>query len=370
MNNTTITTGLGFAFLILGISTVFLMFHLWGYPFDKATRTSAAPKGLMILHRVLGYLYFATYVAMMVLMVPRMWTYQIEFPPRTVAHIILALTIGFILVIKISIIRFFRHLEEWMPYLGTSLLLCTVLLLGLSLPFTFKERQFSNKVVGGNVYSAQNIERMKKVLPDAQFPPGVPLDKLATTDSLKAGRKVLLSDCVQCHDLKTVLARPRSPQDWVQTVVRMAEKPTLNREITEPDQWAVASYLIAISPDLQASAAKKRQMEIDQKKAQMAAKAALRKDTPTDEKFDETAAKGLVDDKCVECHELDRLDKKPPKSRKQVDSLLSRMVDNGLEVKDADLKLIALYLKKTYAKEDDDAAPDKDKEKGGKDEDL
>ena len=144
--NTTITTGLGIAFLVLGLSTVFLMFHLWGYPFDKATRTSAAPKGLMILHRILGFLYVGVYIAMMWMMVPRMWTYQVEFPPRTVAHIILGLTIGFILIIKISIIRFFRHLEEWMPYLGTLLLFCTVLLLGLSLPFTFKERHFASKV--------------------------------------------------------------------------------------------------------------------------------------------------------------------------------------------------------------------------------
>jgi mono/diheme cytochrome c family protein len=361
--NTTITTGLGFAFLVIGLATVFLMFHLWGYPFDKATRTSAAPKALMYLHRALGYLYAIVYVTMMVLMVPRMWTYQVEFPPRTVAHIMLGITIGFILLIKVSILRFFRHLEEWMPYLGTLLLLCTFLLLGMSLPFTFKERQFSSKVVGGNVYSAQNLERLKKVLPEAQFPQGVPLDKLSSVDSLKNGRKVLLSDCVQCHDLKTVLARPRSPQDWVQTVMRMADKPTLTNEITEDEQWAVASYLIAISPDLQASAAKKRAMELEQKKAQAAAKAALRKEAPAeDAAFDEKAAKALVEDKCVECHELDRLEKKPPKTKKEVDSLLSRMVDNGLEVKDSELKLISQYLKKTYAK-GDTGAPDKDKDK-------
>jgi mono/diheme cytochrome c family protein len=353
--NTTITTGLGIASLVLSFSTVFLMFHLWGYPFDKATRTSAAPKGLMILHRILGYLYFAVYVAMMVMMVPRMWTYQVEFPPRTVAHIILALTIGVVLIIKLSIIRFFRHLEEWMPYLGTLLLLCTVLLLGLSLPFTFKERHFANKVVGGNVYSAQNLERMKKVLPEAGFPKEAPVDKLSSVESLKAGRRVLLSECVQCHDLKTILVRPRAPQDWVQTVTRMADKPTLTKEITEEEQYQVAAYLIAISPDLQASAAKKRAMDMEMKKAQLAARATLKKDSPGDDKFDEAAAKKLMGDKCTQCHELDELEKKPPKTKKAVDALLSRMVDNGLECEDKELKLIALHLRKTYAKGGDDA---------------
>ncbi len=35
---------------------------------------------------------------------------------------------------------------------------------------------------------------------------------------------------------------------------------------------------------------------------------------------------------------------------KEVDSLLGRMVDNGLEAPDADLKTISAYLLKTYAK--------------------
>ncbi len=353
--NTTITTGLGIAFLVLGLSTVFLMFHLWGYPFDKATRTSAAPKGLMILHRILGFLYVGVYIATMYMMVPRMWTYQVEFPPRTVAHIILGLTIGFILIVKISIIRFFRHLEEWMPYLGTMLLFCTVLLLGLSLPFTFKERHFASKVVGGNVYSAQNLERLKKNLPEAGFPKEAPLDKLSTVESLKAGRRVLLSECVQCHDLKTILVRPRAPQDWVQTVTRMADKPTLTQEITEEEQFQVAAYLIAISPELQASAAKKRAMDMEMKKAQMAAKATLKKDSPADEPFDAAAAQKLISEKCTQCHELDELEKKPPKTKKAVDALLSRMVDNGLECEDKELKLIALHLRKTYVKGGDDA---------------
>ncbi|GAC1546002.1 MAG: hypothetical protein NVS3B16_16080 [Vulcanimicrobiaceae bacterium] len=45
-------------------------------------------------------------------------------------------------------------MEEWMPYLGTGLLLCTVLLLGLSLPFAYKERQLRSRVLGGDVFGA------------------------------------------------------------------------------------------------------------------------------------------------------------------------------------------------------------------------
>lgn len=341
---------LGIVFVVLGFATVFLMFHLWGYPFDKVTRKSEAPRGLMILHRVLGFAYAAIYVVMMTQMLPRMWTYQIEFPPRTVAHIVLGLTIGFILIVKISIVRFFRHLEEWMPFLGTGLLLCTVLLLGLSLPFTLKEQRLAQKTAaGGDVYSAQNVERLKRLLPAAEFPKEANLDELAKVDTLKLGRKTLLSKCVECHDLKTVLSRPRSPSDWLHTIERMGDKPALT-DLTQKEQWATASYLIAISPELQASAQKKREQELEAKKAKAAAVSALKGDKE-DVAYDEAAAKKLVADKCVGCHELDELEKHPPKTKKDVSNLLGRMVDNGLEAEEKELSLLGAYLTKTYAKE-------------------
>lgn len=352
MNSTSFTAILGIVFVVLGFASVFLMFHLWGYPFDKATRTSAAPKWAMLLHRGIGFAYAAVYVVMMTKMVPRLFTYQVEFPARTVVHIILGITIGLILVLKISIIRFFRHLEEWMPYLGTALLFCTVILLGLSLPFTFKDRLLGKRTAGGDVFGATNVERVKKVLPTAELPKEAPLDELASVASLKHGRQVMLSQCVECHDLKTILARPRSPQDWVHTVERMGEKPALSKPLEDRDLWAVSAYLIAISPDLQASAAKKRQQELDAKKAKATAQAALDEGKEGGGSAAPTAevAKPLLEKHCTQCHELDELDKKPPKTKKEVDSLLSRMLDNGLEAPPADLKSLNAYLTATYAK--------------------
>jgi hypothetical protein len=134
-----ITLILGLLFLVVGFAAVFLMFHLWGYPFDKATRTSAAPHSLMLLHRALGYLYVILYVIMMWKMVPRLWEYQVELPPRSVVHMLLGISIGVLLLIKLSILRFFRHLEEWMPVPRRLLLACTILLSGLSIPFGLRE---------------------------------------------------------------------------------------------------------------------------------------------------------------------------------------------------------------------------------------
>ena len=117
MVNTFVSALLGISFAVLGTATVFLMFHLWGYPFDKVARKSEAPKSLMLLHRVMGFAFLGLYVFMMVQMVPRLVSYQVEFPARTVAHIILGVTVGFLLLVKISIIRFFRHLARLARYL-------------------------------------------------------------------------------------------------------------------------------------------------------------------------------------------------------------------------------------------------------------
>ena len=59
---------------------------------------------------------------MMWAMIPRLWTYQVELPARTVVHLVLGISIGAILTIKISIVRWFKYLEKSLvPMLGIAL---------------------------------------------------------------------------------------------------------------------------------------------------------------------------------------------------------------------------------------------------------
>jgi len=67
---------LGLAFLVLGVAATFLMYWLWGHPYDEHTRTSAAPRWAMWLHRGIGYAFAIVYVLIMWDMVPRLWNYQ------------------------------------------------------------------------------------------------------------------------------------------------------------------------------------------------------------------------------------------------------------------------------------------------------
>ncbi len=375
--STATSTIFGLIFLALGNASVFLMYKLWGYPFDHESRTSAAPKSLMFVHRAIGYAYLILYIFMMWHMVPRLWNYQVELPPRTVAHLMLGITIGVLLLVKISILRFFRHFEEAMPYIGTGLLICTYLLIGLSVPFTLRESALRVK---GNVFSDASLQRTHARLEMAGLPSDAPLDQLASRRKLREGQDVLLKKCVQCHDLRTILARPRTPPDWVRTVDRMAIKPIIGEPITLEDQWTVSAYLIAITPELQVSAKEQRKQRMQASQAQNALAVLTNPDevadepivnpdevivnpdevivnpdeveetgeTPTEDAYDPEAARELFEITCSLCHELSDVDNVPPTSEEETTELIARMIDNGLFLEEEDIKIIARYLNETY----------------------
>jgi len=350
------TALLGIVFVVVGFAAMFLMYHLWGYPFDKATRTSSAPRWAMLLHRLLGYAFAVIYVVLMWKMMPRLWEYQVEFPARTVVHIVVGFGIGFLLLIKISIMRWFRHFEEWMPYLGTAIMLGTVILLGLSLPYALQERQLSEAA-----FSDPNRIRVAQLLPSANLPAHAPgPSELSTMASLEAGRDVLLDNCVKCHDLKTILAKPRSPANWWTTVERMSEKPALFDPISERDMFDVTAYLIAITPDLQRSTKQKYQQQVAREEAQAAAVIAAPIEvkvepapTPTTEApkqppkpaIDLALAKQTYVAVCSQCHDLDEITKAPPKTAKESREMIQRMIrENEAELTAKQVELCAAWL--------------------------
>jgi len=282
----------------------------------------------------------------------------------------LGITIGVLLLVKLSILRWFRHFEEWMPTLGTALLLCTFLLTGLSLPFVAKERALVAGQVGGSAFSAANQERVAALLPGAGLPEGANLKELSSKASLENGREVLLGKCVYCHDLRTAIARPRTPTDWARTVKRMVDKPTLGKQITPDEANQVTAYLIAITPDLQNSAAAKRESDIKKSDAMEAAKKAMADEKPApsadDEPpaadgdaaepekpaktYDPAKAKAAYEEVCSQCHELSDVTEAPPATAKEVEEVVLRMVENGLEEEEEILAMVRWYLNETFAK--------------------
>ena len=119
----------------------------------------------MFTHRLLGYIYLGIYVYLMIQMVPRMWNYQVELPPRTVVHLSCGMMIGAILFAKIMIVRFFKHLEgPLIPFLGTMLWLCTCLVVFLSIPFSMRESFLNSKALPDSAARAENLQRVGQSL--------------------------------------------------------------------------------------------------------------------------------------------------------------------------------------------------------------
>lgn len=240
---------LGVVFVVLAVAAVILQAWLWNPKYwDPVAKKSNAPPTWMRVHRIVGYAYALIYFVMMWHMVPRLWGYAIELPARTVAHAIAAIIIGCVLSTKIAILRWFRHFEEAMPALGMVLLVSTVVLVALSLPF------------GIRAYAGVDLDedaraRVDRVLSSIETETPIDAHTLSAPDSLAHGRAVLTTQCTQCHDLRTILAEPRTGPRWHTLVVRMAAKPTLGLTIGEADEWALTAYLISITPTLQQASA-------------------------------------------------------------------------------------------------------------------
>jgi mono/diheme cytochrome c family protein len=340
---------LALLFVVVGTVATLLMYHLWGFPFDKETLRSEAPPRRLLLHRLLGYAYLALYIALMWNMVPRMWSYQVQLPARTVAHLVLGISIGATLIVKVAIVRFFKHLEGVLaPALGTFLFIATVVLIGLVFPFSLRESLLQRAALRGEVFGEDRIERVRRFLPIAGLQDEDLINHLSSADGLMAGRQILRAKCVQCHDLRTILARPRTPDSWRQTVARMAQRSTILDPITESDEWEVTAYLVAITPTLQGTVQLLRAQELQSESSEEAAEAAS--GMVEEVAYDSASARELFESRCSQCHSTDRVVQNPPGSQEEATRLVQRMVLNGLVATEEELARIIRYLTETFAR--------------------
>lgn len=322
-------------------------------PVGGAGASAAQPEGIMprrlaVQHRVFGYIYLTIYLFFLWQMVPRLWEYQIEFPARTVVHLSLGMAIGAILFLKITIVRFFRRLDQALaPLLGTALFVSTVIVIGISAPFAFHEA-IAGGAATGRIAGPENLDRVRTLLAQAGLDDEAERDRLASPDSFRAGRRVLRTACVECHDLRTVLAKPRTPGSWRQTVKRMADRTTFGDPIDEPEQWLVTAYLIAISPELQQSVREIRRQEEAQEESKQAAEAAA-SGSVAPVAYDPARAGELFESKCSQCHRTRLVETFTLESEADARALVARMVEEGLTATQDELSQIILHLTAEYA---------------------
>jgi len=347
---------LGIAFVVLAIAASILQAWLWSFPMvpdpggPDPNGKSTAPPHLTMAHRLMGLAYLIIYVVLMIEMVPRLWEYQFELPARTVMHACMGITIGVLLATKIAIIRWLQHFGKALPALGLGLLACTIILATLSIPFALKAHDF------GDALEPENLARVQRLLATIEFEEeGVKPAELANETTFATGVQVLTTKCTACHDIRTILAKPKSAKNWYKTVKRMATKPTIGERMRASEIPAVTAYLVAITPDIQQSyKAKQEQQRAQVQSAQKVKEAAAAPEPATENPkpaVDAAAGDKLLEEKCTDCHELEEIDDHGKDDKAGWTSVVSNMIEEqGAELSEEDAANIIAHLVATRGK--------------------
>ena len=344
--STTISMWLGIAFLFLAIAATIIQAWLWSFPMvpdpggPDPNGKSTAPRAWTLTHRAMGLAYVIIYVVLMWEMVPRLWEYQFELPARTVIHACMGILIGILLVTKISIIRWFQHFGKSLPSLGLSLLACTIILATLSIPFAIRAHDF------GDALRPENLERVKRALEKVEWEEQVDVARLATEETFEKGLEVLTGKCTGCHDIRTILYKPRSAENWYATVKRMVKKPTIGDRLLPHELPAVTAYLVAITPEIQESQRLKNQGAREQ-----AERVASLRDPPASPAepatpaFDEAAGIELLRSLCTDCHEMDQIDDHGKDDADGWSAIVTAMVEEQeAELSEEDARRVIQFL--------------------------
>jgi mono/diheme cytochrome c family protein len=286
----------------------------------------------------------------------------------------MGITIGCLLIAKFAIIRFFQWFGKSLPAIGLGLLTCTIILATLSVPFAVRAHGF-----GRNLLNEENVARLKTVLGTIDWGESK-IDPMAliTPAAIERGQRVMATKCTGCHDLRTILLKPRSGDNWHEVVLRMAEKPSFGRPITPDEVPYVTAYLVALTPDIQESMQKKvagermREKQAAEVKAEMeppppppptqAGMTPTPTPTPTPVEppkprpapppmADASKYKAVFEEQCSQCHKLSQVAKHGLDDEKGWREIVQRMIsENEADLSPTQVRQIVAYLAATRGK--------------------
>ncbi|NUO78686.1 hypothetical protein HUU05_01295, partial [candidate division KSB1 bacterium] len=188
-----LTSTLGFLFVILAAVQVWLMLEVIG---RERPRFNA--KIMSVLHRWNGRLFLLVYFVLAFVMIQRLAQSSAPLEVRTIIHATLALSILPLLFVKILIVRYYPKAFNYVLPIGVVILAISLAFVGLMGGYYFIKKASGTYV---STYNAQ-----------AGF-----LD-------VEVGRAIVIDKCNKCHDLTRVFTLAKTPEDWLATVNRMAER--------------------------------------------------------------------------------------------------------------------------------------------------
>ena len=243
---TPVSAGLGLLFVLIGAAAVWLIFDA-----STGSRNQTARDRILRAHRIAGYLFIALFCLMSWFMLLKVKETPDELPLRAMLHILIAMVLAPLLLVKVVIARYYKTFTTALVPLGL-----TIFTLGFVLIASSAGPYLLRKAVVKEI-SLQTVNMG-----------GVKID-LQSSEALTQKR------CSRCHNLDRVVGARKDPRGWVATVNNMRVLP--GSGISETDARIILSYLIS-------------QNSVDSSSAQ----------------GELTVGKALVDSHCNRCHALDR----------------------------------------------------------------
>ncbi|MCF6156190.1 MAG: hypothetical protein E3K36_13320 [Candidatus Brocadia sp.] len=183
------------AFSLLGIgiiNTIFILFVI------GQITPSRYPKFFQWAHRIGGYIFFALYLFIGVVMFQKLEEFNV-LPPKAVIHSYIGITIFPLIIVKICIARFYRKFYKRLPIYGM------ILIIAVYLQIPLYAGLYTISAIKSQYVILQENGRFVKV-------------------NVNIGRKVVQQRCATCHSLERVYAHVKTEPDWRDYVSRMRAK--------------------------------------------------------------------------------------------------------------------------------------------------
>jgi hypothetical protein len=244
---TPLSAVLGFCFILFGAAAVWLIFEA-----SRRTHNSPARDCIIQAHRLAGYLFIALFCIMTWFMIARNRNGPDDLPLRPMLHILIAMVLAPLLLVKVVIARYYKSFTTALVPLGVTIFTLGFVLIALTAgPFLLRRAAVKD-------VSLQTIQM------------GAARIDLETAEALTQKR------CSRCHALDRVLGARKDAHGWLGTIDRMRALP--GSGISEPDAKIILSYLIS-------------EASIDSSNTE----------------GELAVGKALVDSHCNRCHTLDRV---------------------------------------------------------------
>jgi ferredoxin-NADP reductase len=246
MLSTPLSAVLGIAFVLIGVAALWLIFEASRHSQDQVTRNHRIQA-----HRIAGYLFIALFCFMTWLMLLRLKDVSDELSLRSMLHILIAMVLVPLFLIKILVARYYKSYTAVLVPLGVTIFtLGFVLIASTAGPYLLRRAT------------------IKKISLDA-------LDMGAARIDLSASESLMERRCSRCHNLERIAGARKDARGWLATINRMRALP--GSGISEADARTILSYLVS-------------ENSIDSSNTQGVL----------------AVGRGLVDTHCNRCHALDR----------------------------------------------------------------